>query len=230
MSYDDIEPIAIVGMSVRVPGARTIDEFWRNICGKVESITWFNPAQLDSAGVPSSLYNDPAYVPAAAVLADADQFDAEFFGISRSEATMLDPQHRLFLECTWEALEDAGYDANRFEGAIGLYGGCFMNRYLFNLYTNEEFARSGSIHYAWRYNDKDFMTGQAAYLLNLRGPAITVQTACSTSLVATHLACQALLSRDCDIALAGGVSVRVPLNAGYLAPEGAMFSPEGRCR
>src|SRR5262249_43404780 len=87
-----------------------------------------------------------------------------------------------------------------------------------------------SIHYAWRYNDKDFMTGQVAYLLNLRGPAIAVQTACSTSLVATHLACQALLSRDCDIALAGGVSVRVPLSAGYLAPEGAMFSPEGRCR
>ncbi|MGJ5089978.1 type I polyketide synthase [Bradyrhizobium sp. HKCCYLRH1065] len=230
MNYEDIEAIAIVGMTVRVPGARTTDELWHNIYGKIESVTWFNPAQLDGAGVPRQLYGDPAYVPAAAVLTDADQFDAEFFGISRSEATMLDPQHRVFLECAWEALEDAGYDPHRFEGMIGVYGGCYMNRYIFNLYTNEEFARSPLVHYAWRYNDKDFITGQVAYQLNLRGPAITVQTACSTSLVATHLACQALLSHDCDIALAGGVTIRVPLSAGYLAPEGAMFSPDGRCR
>jgi len=230
MTDSNVDPIAIVGMSIRAPGARTPDEFWQNICEKVESVSWFNPDQLEASGVPAQLYNDPDYVPAAAVLPDADLFDAEVFGISRTEATMLDPQHRLFLECAWEALESSGHDPHRFDGAIGVYGGSFMNRYLFNLYTNEAFVASPSVNYAWRYNDKDFMTGQVAYLLNLQGPAITVQTACSTSLVATHLACQALLSHDCDFALAGGVAVRVPLSAGYLAPEGAMFSPEGRCR
>lgn len=229
--YDDnIEAIAIVGLSVRVPGAKTADEYWRNICSKTESITWFDQQQLHAAGVPRGLYADPAYVPAAGVLPDADCFDAEFFGMGQIEATTLDPQHRLFLECAWEAMEDSGHVPKRFDGTIGIYGGCFMNRYLANLYTNEAFVRSPMVHYARHYNDKDFMTGHAAYLLDLHGPAITIQTACSTSLVATHLACQSLLSHDCDMALAGGVSVNVPLSAGYLASDGAMFTREGRCR
>src|ERR1700733_11611606 len=142
MSHDEVESIAVVGMSVRVPGARNADEYWRNICDKREAITWFDNEELRAAGVPRGLYSDPAYVPAACVLPDADKFDAEFFGISHGEAAMLDPQHRLFLECSWEALEDAGHDPWRFAGPIGIYGGMFMNRYLINLYTNDAFIRS----------------------------------------------------------------------------------------
>lgn len=229
-SEDGVESIAVIGLSVRVPDARTPDEYWRNICAKRESVTWFDNDELRAAGVPRGLYSHPAYVPAACVLPDADMFDAEFFGISHAEAAMLDPQHRLFLECAWEALEDAGHHPDRFDGTIGIYGGCFTNRYLLNLYANEEFIRSPAAYFARNYNDKDFLIGHAAYALNLRGPAVTIQTACSTSLVATHIACQSLLAHECDLALAGGVSVIVPLRAGYPALEGAMYTPEGRCR
>jgi phthiocerol/phenolphthiocerol synthesis type-I polyketide synthase E len=228
---DQIEPIAIIGMALRVPGANAVSQFWKNMVGGVESISWFNLEELRAAGVPEHLLNDPEYVPASAVIQDADMFDAEFFGFSPAEATILDPQHRVFLECAWAALEDAGYDARSFDGSIGIYGGCFMNKYLpLNLYTNESFVRSPLAYTARNYNDKDFITGRVAYLMNLRGPAVTVQTACSTSLVATHLACQALLSYDCDMALVGGVAINLPLRSGYLAIEGAMFSPDGHCR
>ena len=229
--YGEVEPIAVIGMAVRVPGAATYREYWDNILGRVESVTWFEPEALRQAGVPERLLADPDYVPAAGAIADADRFDAGFFGFSPAEAAMLDPQHRLFLEGAWNALEDAGHDPRRFEGAIGVYAGCFMNKYLpLNLYTNQQFLSSPAAYFARNLNDKDFLAGRAAYLMDLRGPAMTVQTACSTSLVATHLACQALLGYECDMALAGGVALNLPLKSGYLALEGTMFSPDGRCR
>jgi phthiocerol/phenolphthiocerol synthesis type-I polyketide synthase E len=227
----DIEPIAIIGMALRVPGARTVAEFWRNIVNATESITWFSDEELRASGVPDRLLARRDYVKASAVIPDIELFDAEFFGFTPAEAAMLDPQHRLFMECAWEALEDAGHDPHRSDVAIGIYGGCFMNKYLpLNLYTNDAFLRSSSAYFARNYNDKDFLAGRVAYLMNLRGPAVTVQTACSTSLVATHLATQALLSYECDMALVGGVAVNLPSKTGYLAVEGTMFSPTGQCR
>lgn len=228
---DEVEPIAVVGMALRVPGARTVDEYWRLIVEGREAITWFDERELRESGVSDALLADPDYVRAAGWLPDADRFDAEFFGLSPAEAAMLDPQHRLFLTTSWEALEDAGHDAGRFDGAIGVYAGTFMNKYLAqNLLTNKEFARTPQAYFARNFNDKDFLAGRLAYLMDLRGPAITVQTACSTSLVATHLACQALLSFDCDLALVGGVALNLPLKAGYLALDGTMFSADGKCR
>ncbi|MDB4972428.1 MAG: Thioester reductase protein [Myxococcaceae bacterium] len=224
-----IEPIAIIGIGLQVPGATTLEQYWANICGKVESVTRFSEEELRRAGVAKGLYQDPAYVRAACVLPSADLFDAEFFGITPSEAAVMDPQHRLFLECAWQALEDAGHDPNRFDGSIGVYGGCFMNRYLLNLYSNESFLRSPMAYFARHYNDKDFLATNVAYRMNLRGPAVSIQTACSTSLVATHFACQALHAHDCDLAIAGGVAIPVPLHAGYMAMEGTMASPDGRC-
>lgn len=227
----DIESIAIVGMSLRVPGASTVAEFWNNVLNGVESITHFSDEQLRNAGVAESTLRRPDYVKASAVLEEVEDFDAEFFGFSPAEAAMLDPQHRLFMECAWEALEDAGHDPFRSSASIGVYGGCFMNKYLpLNLYTNADFLQSPSAYFARNYNDKDFLAGRVAYLMNLRGPAVTVQTACSTSLVATHLATQALLAHDCDIALVGGAAINLPHHSGYLAMEGTMFSPSGRCR
>jgi phthiocerol/phenolphthiocerol synthesis type-I polyketide synthase E len=227
----DVESIAIVGMSLRVPGARTVAEFWHNVLHGVESITRFSEDQLRDAGVADATLRRPDYVKASAVLEGIEEFDAGFFGFSPAEAAMLDPQHRLFMECAWEALEDAGHDPFRSSASIGIYGGCFMNKYLpLNLYTNANFLQSSSAYFARNYNDKDFLAGRVAYLMNLRGPAVTVQTACSTSLVATHLATQALLAHDCDIALVGGAAINLPHHVGYLAMEGTMFSPSGRCR
>jgi len=227
----DIEPIAIIGMALRAPGARNVEEFWQNIVDAKESITWFSDDELRAAGVPEHHLSRPDYVKASAVIPDFELFDPEFFGFSPAEAAMLDPQHRLFMECAWEALEDAAHDAQRSKAAIGIYGGCFMNKYLpLNLYTNQGFLQSPSAYFARNYNDKDFLAGRVAYLMNLRGPAVTVQTACSTSLVATHLATQALLAHECDMAIVGGVAINLPSKAGYLAVEGTMFSPTGQCR
>lgn len=227
----DIESIAIVGMSLRVPGARTVAEFWHNVLHGVESITRFSDEQLRDAGVADATLRRPDYVKASAVLEGIEDFDAGFFGFTPAEAAMLDPQHRLFMECAWEALEDAAHDPFRSSVSIGIYGGCFMNKYLpLNLYTNADFLQSPSAYFARNYNDKDFLAGRVAYVMNLRGPAVTVQTACSTSLVATHLAAQALLAHDCDMALVGGAAINLPHHTGYLAMEGTMFSPSGRCR
>jgi acyl transferase domain-containing protein/thioesterase domain-containing protein len=219
--------IAIVGMSGRFPGAETVEAFWRNLAAGVESITTFSEAELEAAGVAASLLRDPNYVKAGAVLDDIALFDAGFFGLTPREATITDPQHRLFLECAWEALEHAGYDPQRYAGAIGVYAGAGMNGY--------DAARPGLAGTADEYqtrigNDKDFLATRVAYKLNLRGPSITIQTACSTSLVAIHLASQGLLSGECDVALAGGVSIRVPHTVGYLHQPGGITAPDGHCR
>jgi acyl transferase domain-containing protein/acyl carrier protein len=228
-TYESMECIAIIGVSGRFPGAKNIAEFWQNLCDGVEAISQFSDEELIAAGVDSSLLNNPNYIKAGAVLEDIDLFDAEFFDLNPKEAEMTDPQHRLFLECAWEALENAGYDAQRCESRIGVYAGASLNNYLSFNFNRD---RIGSAHSFQKLigNDKDFLSTRVSYKLNLTGPSLTIQTACSTSLVATALACQSLLNYQCDMALAGGASVRVPQKTGYLHQEGGILSPDGHCR
>ncbi|MBD2245036.1 SDR family NAD(P)-dependent oxidoreductase [Nostoc sp. FACHB-888] len=224
-----MEHIAIIGMSGRLPGTKNIAEFWHNLCDGVETISRFNDEELIVAGVDPSLLNNPNYIKVGAVLEDIDLFDAGFFGFNPKEAEMTDPQHRLFLECAWEALENAGYDVQRSESRIGVYAGASLNNYLpFKLNIDQ----IGSAHSFQKLigNDKDFLSTRVSYKLNLTGPSLTIQTACSTSLVATALACQSLLNYQCDMALAGGASIRVPQKTGYLHQEGGILSPDGHCR
>jgi acyl transferase domain-containing protein len=220
--------IAIVGMAGRFPGAETLEQFWQNLQSGIESVTTFSEAQLIENGVDPALVVDPNYVKAEATIAGIADFDAEFFGFSPREAEILDPQHRLFLECAWEALEHAGYDPEQEKGAIALYAGAAANPYFLNLYTNAQIRQSVSHYQLFIANDKDFLTTRVSYKLNLQGPSLDIQTACSTSLVAVHIACQSLLSGECDMALAGGVSVAQP--TGYLYQEGGIYSPDGHCR
>jgi acyl transferase domain-containing protein/acyl carrier protein len=224
-----MESIAIIGLSGRFPGAKNIAEFWQNLCDGVEAISQFSEEELISAGVESSLFNNPNYIKAGAVLEDIDLFDAGFFGLNPKEAEMTDPQHRLFLECAWEALENAGYDVQRCESRIGVYAGASLNNYLpFKL--NIDQIGSANSFQKLIGNDKDFLSTRVSYKLNLTGPSLTIQTACSTSLVATTLACQSLLNYQCDMAVAGGASIRVPQKTGYLHQEGGILSPDGHCR
>ncbi|MFL5663135.1 MAG: type I polyketide synthase, partial [Ktedonobacteraceae bacterium] len=223
--------VAVVGMAGRFPGAGNVDEFWQNLRNGVESTTFFSDEELLEAGIDPALLQDPHYVKAKPMLKDSDLFDATFFGFTPREAELMDPQHRVFLECVWEALEDACYDPERFTGRIGLYAGQNMNSYLlFNLYPHQELLEQVGAFRIMIANDKDHLTTQTSYKLNLKGPSVTVQTACSTSLVAVHLACQNLLSGECDMALAGGVSVTVPQKTGYMYQEGGKASPDGHCR
>lgn len=223
--------IAIIGMSCRVPKAKDIDELWQNLRDGVESISFFSAQELESEGIDSTLLNNPSYVKASSILSDIELFDASFFDFNPRKAEIMDPQHRLFLECAWDVLENAGYDSENYEGAIGVYAGVGMNTYLLNnLYPNRNLLESLGDFQVMIGNDKDFLSTCVSYKLNLKGPSINVQTACSTSLVAVHLASQSLLNGECDMALAGGVTVRVPEKAGYFYREGMIFSPDGHCR
>ena len=234
MDHDEalgvVEPIAIVGMSGRFPGAINVQEFWQNLRSGVESIATFTKAELSAYGVDSDLLDSSTYVRARGVLDQIDLFDAEFFGISPREAELMDPQFRFFLETSWEAMENAGYDPQAYEGVIGIFGGMSLGQYLLrHLLPNRALVASAGALQLRIVNDKDFLTTLVAYKLNLKGPTVNVQTACSTSLVAVHLACQSLLSYQCDMAMAGGVSIIVPQKSGYLPQEG-VFSPDGHCR
>jgi len=223
--------VAIIGMAGRFPGARNVEEFWHNIRAGVESVAVFSEAELAAAGVAPAMLRDPKYVRAWGVLADAESFDASFFGVTPREAELMDPQHRLFLECAWEALEDAGYETEKYAGSIGVYAGAGMNTYLMhNVRTDGDLIRSAAGLQMIIAGDKDFLTTQVSYRCNLQGPSVAIQTACSTSLVAVHLACQSLLGGECDMALAGGVTLRVPQSTGYLYQEGGILSPDGHCR
>src|SRR4051812_12911500 len=224
------EGIAVVGMAGRFPGAADLDEFWRNLRAGVESITVWTREELAAAGVDPALLAAPRYVPAAGALADPDRFDAAFFGFSPREAEILDPQHRLFLETAWAALEHAGYDTGSYRGSVGIFGGMGMSNYLLNnlLSHPDVLAAAGPLQVRI-LNDKDFLVSLAAFKLGLTGPSLNVQSACSTSLVAACLACQSLMSYQCDMALAGGVAVAVPQVAGYL-PLDSVTSPDGHCR
>jgi acyl transferase domain-containing protein/thioesterase domain-containing protein/acyl carrier protein len=221
--------IAIVGMAGRFPGAKDLDELWQHLRDGVESIAFFSDEELAASGIDPTVPSDSQYVKARGVLEDAELFDAAFFGFSPREAELMDPQHRLFLACAWEALEHAGYTAEAYTGSIGVYAGASMNTYLLrNLYPNRDLIGSGAALSIG--SDKDHLATRVSYKLNLDGPSVVVQTACSTSLVAVHLACQSLLGGECDVALAGGVSVIVPQKVGHVYQEGGIYSPDGHCR
>jgi thioester reductase-like protein len=223
--------IAIIGMSGRFPGANTIRTFWENIQGRKETIQFFSESELAAAGVPEKMRKDPNYVPAKGILEDITGFDASFFHINPREAELIDPQQRIFLECAWEAFEDGGYDPLSYSGRIGTFASVSKNTYLlFNLMSCPELYEAAVANQVLIANDKDYVSTRTSYKLNLRGPSITVQTACSSSLVAVHLACQSLLSGECEMAIAGGVSIDVPHKAGYLYQPGSIFSPDGHCR
>jgi amino acid adenylation domain-containing protein len=222
--------IAIIGLACRFPGADSPEEFWRNLRDGVESVTFFEDAELLAAGVDPALVARRDYVKANAVVRDIERFDAAFFGCTPREAELLDPQQRLFLECAWQAIEDAGF-LPRPACRCGVYAGAGLNTYLLrHLAPNRAVMESAGAFQLLLASDKDFLATRVSYKLGLDGPGVTVQTACSTSLVAVHLACQALLAGECDAALAGGVSVRLPQDAGYLHEEGMIFSPDGHCR
>jgi amino acid adenylation domain-containing protein len=220
--------VAVIGLAGRFPGARNINEFWANLCNGLESISRFSDQELLAAGVSPDLLSRPQFVKAWGALDGIEKFDAAFFGYNPNEAVILDPQQRLFLETAWHALENAGYDPEQYNGLIGVFAGAGMNTYLRNLQDNT--GAPADDYQVMISNDKDFLATRVAYKLNLEGPGITVQTACSTSLVAVHLACQSLINGECDLALAGGVSIRLPQNSGYLYQEGMILSPDGHCR
>ena len=229
--HDHSESIAIVGTFCRFPGADNAGEFWRNLAAGVESISFFSDEELLATGVTPEMLAHPHYVKAQGVLKDIEGFDAAFFGLSPTEAEIMDPQHRIFLEGAWAALEDAGYDPERYDGRVGVFAGSGLNGYLLHcLTTNPEAVRAKGDYLLLVSSDKDFMPTRASYKLNLKGPSIAVSTACSTSLVAVHLACQSLLSYQTDMALAGGVAIQVPHRVGYLYEEGGTQSPDGHCR
>jgi len=224
--------VAIVGIACRFPGAPDQRAYWRNLCSGIESITFLTDNELAAAGVPAEQLGDPAYVKAAPILPDIDQFDATFFEYSPTEARLMDPQHRLLLEVAWEAFEDAGYrpagaprPAGVFVGTGGVVSSYLVDRLAFSA---ELPGYTGGVAHIG--NDKDFLSTRISYKLNLTGPSVNVQTACSTSLVAVHLACQAILAGECDMALAGAATVRVPQHVGYLCRQGDILSPDGHCR
>lgn len=223
--------IAVVGLAGRFPGADSPEELWCNLRSGVEAVSFFSPEELLASGVAPDLCTHPRYVPARGTLRDVRSWDAAFFGFSPREAELLDPQQRLFLECAWEALESAGYDPIRFAGRIGVYAGASTSSYwIHNLRAALDPRDPSSSFQVLISNDKDYLPTRVSFLLDLRGPSVGVQTACSTSLVAVHQACQSLLALECDMALAGGVSISVPDKVGYLfQPEGIM-SEDGHNR
>jgi acyl transferase domain-containing protein/acyl carrier protein len=223
-SYD----IAIVGLSCRLPGAQNLDEFWRNLAAGIESITRLSDQEILESGVPASYLSNPSYVKAAPILEKPGHFDAAFFGFSPMEAKTMDPQHRILLELAHEALEHAGYDPDRYQGRIAVFTGAALNTYFTNNRLNSRLAEEYIPTLIG--NDKDFLSTRISYKLNLKGPSITVQTACSTSMVAVHLARQSLLSGETDMALAGAISVRVPHRAGYFYDGAGVVSPDGHVR
>ena len=234
---ENVEEVAVIGMAGRFPGASDIDAFWRNLKAGVSTLTRFADEELARAGTDPELLANPAYVKARPVLENVDLFDASFFGITPKDAEVMDPQHRLFLECSWEALERAGYNSETYDGAIGIFAGQSLNTYLLaNLCPDRSSVEDlVGAYQVGAYptvlgNDKDYLTTRISYKLNLRGPGVTVQCACSTSLVAICQAAQSLLNYQCDMSLAGGVSITFPQTRGYLYQEGGMVSPDGVCR
>ncbi|WP_375758544.1 beta-ketoacyl synthase N-terminal-like domain-containing protein [Corallococcus exercitus] len=223
--------VAIVGMAARLPGAKDVDQFWKNLCDGVESIRVFSDEELLAAGVDPAALKDPNYVRASPVLDDIESFDASFFNFSPLEAKVMDPQRRLFLESCWHALEDAGYTPEGYAGTIGVYAGAGLNTYLLqNVLGDEALVRNIGLQQLLIASDKDFLPTHVSYKLNLTGPSVNVNTACSTSLVALHFARQALILGECDMALAGGVSLNVPHLAGYHHVQDSILSPDGHCR
>jgi phthiocerol/phenolphthiocerol synthesis type-I polyketide synthase E len=231
MAQSSDAAIAIVGMAARVPGAGDIDQFWVNMTGGVESIATFEEEELRAAGIPDKHLRDPNYVRAAPVIDGVESLDAAYFGIAPREAELLDPQHRVFLEMCATGLQHAGYDPASYAGRIGVYAGAKENIYLKrNVEPDNALMRAAGELAAHISNNTDYLATGVAYRLNLRGPAINVVTACSTSLVATHLACRALRAGECEMALAGGVEIILPVVHGYIYSEGGILSPDAHVR
>jgi len=223
--------IAIIGMSGRFPGARNVDAFWKNIREGRESIRVFSEDELLASGVSLDTIRDPAYVKSCGYLDGIDQFDASFFGLSPRDAAVFDPQHRFFLECSWEAFENAGYVGEKIDGRVGVFAASGATEYFtYNLVTNQEVMETvGAWLLRHTANDPNFLATRVSYELNLNGPSMNVQTACSSSLVAVHIACQSLLNGECDVALAGGSTI-YPEQTGYHYRPGEILSPDGHCR
>ncbi|PZM62999.1 type I polyketide synthase [Paenibacillus dendritiformis] len=222
--------IAVIGMAGRFPGARNIEEYWDNLKNGKESVRFFSDEELEAAGVDSELIRNPRYVKAKAVVPDAEWFDSDFFDYSPREAEVIDPQLRIFHECTWEALEHAGCDPEQTNGAIGLFAGASASIYWQLVAMLSRSESTAEQFAALALSDKDFLSTRISHKLNLKGPSVNVDSACSTSLLAIHMACRALLTGECRMALAGGVTVTVPRTEGYLYEEGMVSSPDGHCR
>ena len=224
------QKIAIIGMSCRLPGADDISQFWNNLVNEVESIQTFTDDELRKAGVDESLIQSPNYIKSRGIINGAEYFDAAFFGITPREAEIMDPQHRIFLECAWHALEDGGYNPDKTDYRIGVFGGTGTNFHLVSTYTNPEVKKYASGTSIVTGNDKDYVATRVSYKLNLTGPSLTIQSACSTSMVAIVTGINNLLSYQCDMVLAGGSTIELPEKQGYMYQEGGLESSDGHCR
>jgi acyl transferase domain-containing protein/thioesterase domain-containing protein len=223
--------IAIVGMAAHLPGAETVAAYWANLRAGIESIRHLSAEELLANGESPARMRAKNFVPASVMLDRFDHFDADFFGLSPKEAAIMDPQHRQFLEVVWEALEDAGHPPEAFPGRVGVYAGCGMGSYFyFNVCSNPDLVKNtGMFLLRHTGNDKDFLSTRVSHIFDLKGPSLNIQTACSTSLVAVHVAAQSLLNGECDMALAGGVTIELPHGRGYLYEDGEILSPDGHC-
>lgn len=227
---DRAEDIAIIGLAGRFPGANTIDEYWENICDGKETIYRFSDEELIKAGIDQQLIENKSYVKSKGILSAVEYFDPDFFGLSPLEAKILDPQHRVMLMCAWEAFESAGYVPKPTKNKVGVFVSTGMSFYLLkNLLSNSDFLKNVDEYQLLLGNDKDFLATRISYLLNLQGPSINIQTGCSSSLVSVHYACQSLLNGECEMALAGGVSVTIPQEQGYLYQKNMIGSSDGHC-
>ena len=220
--------LAIVGVAGQFPDALNVTQFWKNLVEGHKSARALSDKELLSAGVSQHLLNNPSYVKTDILLEDIDTFDAAFFGFTPREAETMDPQARLFLQCAWAALEDAAYDLKKYKGLVGIFAGKHPSTYRDNLNSNPELVELVGKLQLSSGNDADALATMVSYKLNLKGPTVSVQTFCSTSLVAVHLACQSLLAYECDIALAGGVAIQIPHGVGY-AYQGRGHPLSRRC-
>jgi len=229
---ESLDGMAVIGMAGRFPGARTIAEFWRNLLAGVESISRFAPHELEPCSSENpAVRADPRYVPARGIVDDVELFDAAFFGITPKEAQILDPQQRLFLEAAWEALEQAGYAPGTHRGTVGVFAGMSNNAYFSaNLEGHHDLIEAVGGLQAMMANEKDYLATRVSYKLDLRGPSLNVQTACSTSLVAVCQAAPILLGHTNDMAHSGGVPLALPQPSAYLYHHAALHPPNGRCR
>ena len=230
VSDDEMERIAVIGLAGRFPKAKNLSEFWHNLRNGVDQISRFSDEELKALGVPDEVINHPKYVKAGTSIDGMDMFDAMFFDFNPREAELIDPQQRLFLECAWEALESAGYNPETYGEPIGVYAGSSPNEYIRMLPNDLKASDVTSSFQRLISNENDFLATRVSHNFNLKGPSLTVQTACSTSMVAVHLACQALLHYQCSIALAGGVCLIPKQKGGYFYQEGMILSPDGFCR
>lgn len=223
--------LAIVGMAGRFPGASSLEQFWQNIASKASLVRQYSGEELLAAGVKPEDLRQPDYVKAGAILENIEYFDTSFFGFNPREAELLDPQFRIFLECVWEALEVAGYDLTTFDGLIGVFAGAGYKNYLrHHINKTPGISEAVSEFQLSLGQETDVLATMVSYKLNLKGPSVSVQSFCSTSLVAVHLACQSLLNYECDIAVAGGVALNSLQMKGYFYEEGKFVSPDGLCR